>query len=111
MRRSTAPGRSHYRPEVPDTAAHSRFSCAQPARWLLACRDRVGTDEFPLTHEFLAVMLGVRRATVTVTAGTLQTAGLIAYRHGRVTVRDRAGLEESACECYAAIRDAVDIPN
>lgn len=76
------------------------------ARWLLMCHDRVGADEFPLTHEFLAVMLGVRRATVTVTAGTLQQSGLIAYKHGRVRVLDRAGLEAAACECYAAIRDA-----
>jgi CRP-like cAMP-binding protein len=76
------------------------------ARWLLMCHDRVGADEFPLTHEFLSVMLGVRRATVSVTAASLQSAGIIAYRHGRVTVRDRAALEEAACECYPAIRDA-----
>ncbi len=76
------------------------------ARWLLQCRDRVGADEFPLTHEFLAVMLGVRRATVTVTAGSLQSAGLITYRHGQVKVLDGDGLEDAACECYAAIRDA-----
>jgi CRP-like cAMP-binding protein len=77
------------------------------ARWLLMCQDRVGGDEFPLTHEFMATMLGVRRATVTVTAGTLQSAGLIAYRHGRVRVLDRAGLEAAACECYAHMRAAV----
>ncbi len=76
------------------------------ARWLLICHDRAGADEFGLTHEFLAVMLGVRRATVTVTAGSLQSAGIITYRHGKVTVRDRAGLEEATCECYAVIRDA-----
>ncbi len=76
------------------------------ARWLLMCQDRAGADEFALTHEFLAVMLGVRRATVTVTAGFLASAGLITYRHGKVKVLDRAGLEASACECYAVIRDA-----
>jgi CRP-like cAMP-binding protein len=76
------------------------------ARWLLISHDRAGTDEFTLTHEFLAMMLGVRRATVTVTAGTLQSAGIITYKHGRVTVVDRARLEDSACECYAVIRDA-----
>jgi CRP-like cAMP-binding protein len=76
------------------------------ARWLLMCHDRVGADEFSLTHEFLAVMLGVRRATITVTAGALQSAGLITYKHGRVKVMDRTGLEEAACECYAVIRDA-----
>lgn len=75
-------------------------------RWLLQCHDRVGADEFPLTHEFLGQMLGVRRATVAVTAGSLQTAGLIAYKNGRVTVRDRAGLESAACECYAVVRRA-----
>ncbi len=79
------------------------------ARWLLMCRDRVGADEFPLTQEFLATMLGVRRATVTVAAGTLQTAGLIAYRHGHVKILDRPGLEAASCECYAAMRGAFDI--
>ena len=78
------------------------------ARWLLMCRDRVGSDEFPLTQEFLATMLGVRRATVTVAAGTLQTAGLITYRHGRVRILDRVGLEAASCECYAAMRSAFD---
>ncbi len=78
------------------------------ARWLLMCQDRAGADEFALTHEFLAIMLGVRRATVTVTAGSLQSAGLITYRHGKVKVIDRAGLEEATCECYAVIRDAFD---
>ncbi|MDY3557260.1 Crp/Fnr family transcriptional regulator [Gemmata sp. JC717] len=77
------------------------------ARWLLQCHDRAGTDEFPLTHEFLAQMLGVRRATVTVTAGTLQAAGLITYKSGLVRICDRAGLEAAACECYAAIRDTI----
>jgi CRP-like cAMP-binding protein len=76
------------------------------ARWLLMCHDRAGADEFPMTHEFLSMMLGVRRATVSVTAGSLQTAGFISYKGGRVTVRDRAGLEASACECYAAVRGA-----
>jgi hypothetical protein len=56
-------------------------------------------------------MLGVRRATVTVTAGSLQTAGFMTYRNGRVTIRDRAGLEEVACECYAVVRDAFAPPN
>ena len=80
------------------------------ARWLLMCRDRVGADEFPLTQEFLATMLGVRRATVTVAAGNLQSAGLIAYRHGRVRVLDRVALESASCECYVAMRSAFDTP-
>jgi CRP-like cAMP-binding protein len=76
------------------------------ATWLLRCRDGVGGDEFSLTHEFMATMLGVRRATVTVTASTLQTAGLISYRNGKVKVLDPTGLEAVACECYPVIRDA-----
>ncbi len=61
------------------------------ARWLLLTHDRVGTDEFPMTHEFLAQMLGVRRASVTVTAGILQRAGFVEFSRGRVAVVDRAG--------------------
>ena len=63
------------------------------ARWLLMTHDRVGADEFPLTHEFLSYMLGVRRAGVTVAAGMLQKAGLIEYKHGRIKMVDREGLE------------------
>ena len=74
------------------------------ARWLLMTHDRMHEQDFVLSHEFLAVMLGVRRPTVSVVAGALQAAGLIRYRHGRVTVRDRAGLEAASCECYAIIR-------
>jgi CRP-like cAMP-binding protein len=78
------------------------------ARWLLLTHDRVGTDEFPMTHEFLSQMLGVRRATVTVTAGILQKAGFVEFSRGRVAVVDRAGLEGAACECYAATREVYD---
>jgi CRP-like cAMP-binding protein len=73
-------------------------------RWLLMCHDRVGGDEIPLTQEFLAQMLGVRRPSVTVVAGMLQKAGLIRYSRGRITVLDRAGLEAGSCECYEAVR-------
>jgi CRP-like cAMP-binding protein len=76
------------------------------ARWLLMTHDRVGADEFPLTHEFLSFMLGVRRAGVTVAAGILQKAGLIDYTHGRITIVDRVGLEGAACACYGIIRDS-----
>jgi CRP-like cAMP-binding protein len=78
------------------------------ARWLLVVADRVGRDVFPLTHEFMAQMLGVRRATVTETAGALQRAGLISYRRGMITVRDRSRLEQAACECYPIVRDEFD---
>ena len=74
------------------------------SRWLLMSRDRVGTDEFDITHEFLGQMLGSRRATVTLSAGVLQAAGLIRYHRGRVAIQDRVGLEEVACACYGTIR-------
>lgn len=75
------------------------------ARWLLESHDRAGSDQFLLTQEFLADMLAVRRASVTVAARTLQTAGLIGYERGRITVTDRRGLEEAACECYGVIKE------
>lgn len=71
------------------------------ARWLLMTHDRVESDGFPLTQEFLGQMLGVQRPTVNIAASTLQKAGLIAYTRGRVNVSDRRGLEAAACECYA----------
>jgi CRP-like cAMP-binding protein len=74
------------------------------ARWLLMTHDRVAADTFPLTHEVLGQMLGVRRPSVTIAAGTLQRAGLITYHRGVVTILDRPGLEAAACECYGAIQ-------
>jgi len=74
------------------------------ARWLLSTQDRVHGDEFGLSHEFLAIMLGAQRPTVTVVAGALQKDGLIRYKHGRITVLNRKGLERVSCECYRAIR-------
>ena len=73
------------------------------ARWMLMADDRVGTDEFALTQEYAAQMLGVRRAGVTVVAGTLSEAGLIAYARGHVRVLDRPGLTDAACECYGVV--------
>jgi CRP-like cAMP-binding protein len=77
-------------------------------RWLLMTHDRVSADQFQLSHEFLAMMLGATRPTVTVVVGTLQKAGLITSRHGRFTVLDRPGLEDASCECYAAVQHHFD---
>jgi CRP-like cAMP-binding protein len=74
-------------------------------RWLLLCADRSPTPEVVITHEFLAQMLGVRRATVTEVLKPLQNEGLIRYRRGIVAVVDRPRLERASCECYRAIRD------
>ena len=73
------------------------------ARWLLAAHDRSGGAELSLTQDLIAVMLGVRRSTVSVAAATLQKAGVIRYQHGRITIVDRVGLENAACECYEAV--------
>jgi CRP-like cAMP-binding protein len=78
------------------------------SRWLLMSHDRVGVDEFAITHEFLGQMLGSRRATVTLSAGILQAAGLIRYHRGLVTIVDRAGLEGVSCECYGVIKVELD---
>jgi CRP-like cAMP-binding protein len=78
------------------------------ARWLLMTHDRMHEEDFHLSHEFLAVMLGVQRPTVSVVAATLQDAGLIRYTHGRVTVRNRKGLEAASCECYSIVRAHFD---
>jgi len=69
-------------------------------RWLLMTHDRVGTDEFMLTHEFLAMMLGVRRPTVTLVLTSLNKAGILSYVRGRMRITDRRRLEDSSCECY-----------
>jgi CRP-like cAMP-binding protein len=73
-------------------------------RWLLMTHDRVPRTDLRLTHEFLAIMLGVRRPTVTLTAGALQRAGLIDCRRGYVTILDRPGLEAISCECYGTVK-------
>ena len=78
------------------------------ARWLLMSADRVHSADFPLTHEALATMLGVRRAGVSVAAAALQTAGYLSYRRGRFHMMDPAGLESAACECYAVTRAIYD---
>jgi CRP-like cAMP-binding protein len=78
------------------------------ARWLLSTHDRVAGDQFPLTQDFLALMLGVRRAGVSVAQHALQQDGLIQYTRGQVTILDRAGLEEVACKCHNVIQERLD---
>jgi CRP-like cAMP-binding protein len=74
------------------------------ARWLLMSADRVDSNSLPLTQEFLGQMLGTRRSSVTVSAGILQKAGIIAYERGDVKIIDRPRLEEAACECYGIMQ-------
>ena len=78
------------------------------ARWLLQTHDRVEGDEFPLTHDFLSQMLGVRRATVTEAVGSLQADALLEYERGWMRVKNRPGLERVSCECYAIVRSEFD---
>jgi CRP-like cAMP-binding protein len=78
------------------------------ARWLLMASDRVGSNALPLTQEFLAAMLGVRRSGVSEAMSELQRSGLIRYRRGEITIIDRAGLEKTACECYGLDRQRVE---
>jgi CRP-like cAMP-binding protein len=89
------------------TAACNRLHSIEQrcARWLLMAIDRIQSDRMPLTHEFLASMLGVRRAGVTNIAGELQRSGLIRYHHGQLSIVDRDGLEANACECYRIDHD------
>jgi len=84
-------------------SVRSRF-----CRWLLQSQDMIGRDTFDLTQEFLSHMLGVRRNTVSVEAHAVQEAGLIRYRRGHITILNRDGLEDCACECYAVIRAETD---
>lgn len=77
------------------------------ARWLLMVRDRLESERFDLTQEFLAEMLGARRTSVTLAAGTLQRSGLIKYQRGHIHIVDREGLESAACECYPIVRNLV----
>jgi CRP-like cAMP-binding protein len=96
--------------QIAQTAACNRTHTVleRCARWLLMTHDRVDEGVFVLTQEFLAQMLGERRAMVNVAARMLQTAGLLRYSRGRIEILDREGVEKASCECYQIIRREFD---
>jgi CRP-like cAMP-binding protein len=96
--------------QIAQTAACNRLHSSEErlSRWLLMSQDRVESDHFMITQEFLGQMLGARRSTVSVSAGILQRSGLIKYTRGHVTIVDREGLEAVSCECYAVIKAELD---
>jgi len=96
--------------QVAQSAACNQFHSIEQrcSRWLLMTHDRMQSDKFLLTQEFLAMMLGVQRTGVTAAAGTLQKAGLIHYRRGNVTIIDRQGLIRRSCECYGVSKKEFD---
>jgi CRP-like cAMP-binding protein len=96
--------------QLAQTAACNRLHTIPErcCRWLLIAHDSARSDSFSLTHEFLAMILGVQRAGISIGAHNLQQAGLIHYRRGRITITNRQGLEAAACECYEKIRAQYD---
>jgi CRP-like cAMP-binding protein len=100
---------AHHAQVARTAACNGRHQTEQRlARWLLMAHDRAQKDSFVMTHEFLSLMLGLRRAGVTISAGALQRANLIQYERGSMTVIDRDGLENASCECYGAARRAYE---
>jgi CRP-like cAMP-binding protein len=99
-----------YLAQVQQTAACNALHSmeARLARWLLLTRDRTDSDVLPLTQEFLSQMLGVRRTSVNLAVGQLQSAGAILIRRGRIIIVDREALEGSACECYDIVNDQLN---
>jgi len=97
--------------QIAQSAACNRLHSSEErlSRWLLMTQDRVESDQFMITQEFLGQMLGARRSTISVSAGILQRAGLIRYSRGHVTIVDREGLMEVSCECYAVIKAELDM--
>lgn len=96
--------------QLSQTVACNRLHSVEErcCRWLLLCQDRVQSNQFALTQETLAQMLGVRRASVSVVAAILQKAGLIRYSRGKITILDRTGLEAASCECYRVVKAEFD---
>jgi CRP-like cAMP-binding protein len=93
--------------QISQTALCNRIHSVEErlGRWVLVSQDRTENHQLPLTHEFLARMLGVNRSTVSLTAATLQKAGLIRYSRGKFTILDRSRLQDVACDCYAIVRE------
>ncbi len=96
--------------QISQTALCNRLHSLEQrlARWLLLSRDRAGTDELQLTQEFLAIMLGANRATVTLSAIALQSTGYIKYRRGHITITDYEGLKDFSCDCYQTVKREYD---
>jgi DNA-directed RNA polymerase subunit N (RpoN/RPB10) len=96
--------------QIAQTAACNRLHHLEErcCRWLLIAHDNALSDTFPLTHEFLAMMLGSRRAGVSTALSILKKAGLIDHRRGNITVQNRAGLEHAACECCGAMTNELE---
>jgi hypothetical protein len=96
--------------QISQTAACNRFHSAEArlARWLLMTRERVGSDEFPMTHEFLAHMLGVRREGVTEAASALKRRKLIDYSRGKMQILEATRLQAASCSCYQVVRDVFE---
>lgn len=97
--------------ELAQTAACNRLHSLEErcCRWLLVAQDSALADRFPLTHEFLAMMLGVQRSGVSITARALKTAGFIDYTRAQVKILNRRGLEATACECYQTSQDELNV--
>lgn len=96
--------------QIAQSAACNRLHSIEQrmCRWLLMTADRVDTNTFSLTQEFLSIMLGVNRSTVSLNASILQKAGLINYTRGQITILDRPGLENITCECYQVVKAEFD---
>lgn len=96
--------------QISQSAICNRFHTIEKrlCRWLLIAHDRVDGDTFHLTQEIISFMLGTPRTAVTMAAGTLQDSGLIRYKRGKITILDRSGLEEAACECYGIVAESLN---